>query len=114
MSKYECIMAIVNHGYSDLVMTAATKAGARGGTVLSARGTGSKEVGEFFGIRVTPEKDIVLILVPQEIRDQTLSAINEGAGMGTKGLGIAFSLPVADVVGLGTTEETKTDPKAGE
>lgn len=100
MNNFECIVSIVNHGFTDLVMTAATRAGARGGTVLSARGTGNKDVSEFFGVTVTPEKDVVLILVPKAIRDKVLMAINEGAGMSTKGMGIAFSLPVSDVVGL--------------
>lgn len=102
---YECIISVVNHGYTDLVMTAAKGAGATGGTVLTARGTGNKDVTEFFGVTVTPEKDIVLILVPKTIRDAVISAINEGAGMSTKGLGIAFSLPVSDVVGIGELPE---------
>ena len=111
MNNYECIVSIVNHGFTDLVMTAATRAGARGGTVLSARGTGNKDVSEFFGVTVTPEKDVVLILVPKAIRDKALMAINEGAGMSTKGMGIAFSLPVSDVVGLSVpgTDGEKTE-----
>lgn len=99
-NDYEVIYAIVNHGYSDLVMNAAKTAGARGGTILSARGTGSKEAESFFGITVTPEKEIVLILVPKAIRDKVLLAINDGAGMSTNGMGIAFSVPVSDVVGI--------------
>lgn len=111
MNNFECIVSIVNHGFTDLVMTAATRAGARGGTVLSARGTGNKDVSEFFGVTVTPEKDVVLILVPKAIRDKVLMAINEGAGMSTKGMGIAFSLPVSDVVGLSVpgTGDEKTE-----
>lgn len=100
MNNYECIICIVNHGFTDLVMTAAKNAGATGGTILSARGTGNKDIGEFFGVTVTPEKDIALILVPRAIRDKVLQSVNEGAGMSTKGMGIAFSLPVSDVVGI--------------
>ena len=99
-NDYEIIYAIVNHGYSDLVMNAAKEAGARGGTILSARGTGSKEAESFFGITVTPEKEIVLILVPKAICDKVLLSINEGAGMSTNGMGIAFAVPVSDVVGV--------------
>ncbi|MBO6286462.1 MAG: P-II family nitrogen regulator [Bacilli bacterium] len=100
MSNFECVICIVNHGFTDLVMTAAKKAGARGGTVLSARGTGNKEVEEFFGVTVTPEKDVVLILVSQDIRDNVLTLVNAEAGMSTKGMGIAFSVPVSDTVGI--------------
>ena len=98
--QFECVVAVVNHGFTDLVMEAAKRAGARGGTVLSARGTGNKDVEEFFGVTVTPEKDVVLILVEHAIRDNVLTLINAGAGMSTKGMGIAFSLPVSDVVGI--------------
>ena len=97
---HECILCIVNHGYSDLVMEAAKKAGATGGTVISGRGTGNADISEFFGVTVTPEKDLVLILVPTSIRDAVLSSINEGAGMSTKGMGIAFSMPVSDTIGI--------------
>ncbi len=97
---YECVVSVVNHGYTDLVMEAARAAGARGGTVLSGHGTSNREVTEFFGVSITPEKDVVLILIPSAIRDKILSAINTGAGMATRGMGIAFSLPVYDVVGL--------------
>lgn len=99
-NNYECIICIVNHGYTDLVVESAKRAGATGGTIFSARGTGNKEIEEFFGVVVTPEKDVALILVPRAIRDKVMESINEGAGMSTAGMGIAFSLPVSDVVGL--------------
>ena len=40
---HEVIICIVNNGFSDTVMDAAKSAGARGGTVMSARGTADKE-----------------------------------------------------------------------
>ena len=109
--KYEAIFCIVNHGFTDLVMTAARAAGARGGTVLSARGTGNKEMEQFFGVTVTPEKDIVMIIVPEDIRDKVLHAVNDGAGMSTKGQGIAFSLPVSDHVGIVPAEKQAEEKK---
>ncbi len=108
---YECVVSIVNHGFTDLVMEAARSAGARGGTVLSGHGTSNREVTEFFGVTITPEKDVVLILVPSAIRDKILSAINAGAGMSTRGMGISFSLPVSDVVGLVKPGEEPVETK---
>ena len=100
MSKHELIICIVNHGFTDLVMESARSAGARGGTVFSGRGTGDKDMEKLFGVVITPEKEVVLILVEESIRDAVLKKINEGAGIATKGQGIAFSIPVSDVVGL--------------
>ena len=101
---YEVIFAIVNNGFADLVMDAAKGAGARGGTVLNARGTGNKEMEKFFGIVITPEKQIVMILVPKTIKDQVLTAIYNMAGLATKGQGIAFAISASDVVGLSAAE----------
>lgn len=100
MNKYELVMCIVNTGFSDTVMGAAKDVGARGGTILHARGTANKEAEEFFHITVQPDKEIVMILVPAEIKDDVLHAIYRYAGLKTAGQGIAFSVPVNTVVGL--------------
>ena len=84
-------------------MDAAKQLGARGGTVINARGTAGKEAETFFHITVQPEKEIVMILVPKEIKDNVLHALYKQVGLDTAGQGIAFSVPVDSVVGL--TEE---------
>ncbi|MCR5490542.1 MAG: P-II family nitrogen regulator [Bacilli bacterium] len=111
--KNEAIVCIVNRGFTDLVMTAARKAGARGGTVLNAHGTGNHEMEKYFGVIITPEKEMVIIIAPTNIRDQILLAVNESAGMDTKGQGIAFSLPVSGTVGIDEyDEEAKKEGEA--
>ncbi|MDE6188663.1 MAG: P-II family nitrogen regulator [Clostridia bacterium] len=100
MQSYEMIMCIVNAGFSELVMDAAKEEGAFGGTVIHARGTANKEAEQFFHIAIQPDKDIVLILVPIEIKDNILHAIYRNAGLKSEGKGIAFSLPVDEVVGI--------------
>ena len=121
MNGYEMVLCIVNAGFSELVMDAAREEGARGGTVIHARGTANKEAEQFFHIAIQPDKDIVLILVPAEIKDNVLHAIYRNAGLNSEGKGIAFSLPVDEVVGISRpaptpAESAKTDeaPKAEE
>ena len=97
---HEAIFCIVNSGYSEAVMDAAKKLGARGGTVINARGTASKEAETFFHITISPEKEIVMILVPKKIKDDVLHALYQDVGLETAGQGIAFSVPVDSVVGL--------------
>ena len=112
--KHEVIFCIVNSGYSEAVMNAAKKIGARGGTVISARGTAAKEAETFFHITIQPEKEIVMILVPKEIKDDVLHALYNEVGLETAGQGIAFSVPVDNVVGLTNTTTntpTKTEEK---
>ena len=96
----DAIFCIVNKGFTDLVMVAARKVGATGGTLLHARGTGNQDFEKFYGIAVTPEKEIVIIVVKKEMTDKVLLSINEAAGLDSPGQGIAFALPVADYLGL--------------
>ena len=103
--KHEAIFCIVNSGYSEAVMDAAKKLGAKGGTVINARGTANKEAENFFHISVHPEKEIVMILVPKEIKDAVLNALYTDVGLDTAGQGIAFSVPVDSVVGLAKPED---------
>ena len=98
--KYEAVMCIVNSGFSEQVMEAAKKAGAGGGTVMNARGTANKEAETFFHINIEPEKEIVVIIVSSDIKDDVLKNIYDEVGISTPGKGIAFSLPVDNVVGI--------------
>jgi nitrogen regulatory protein PII len=110
--QHEVIFCIVNEGFSDAVMDAARQFGARGGTVIHARGTANKEAEKLFKVAVQPEKEIVMILVPAEIKNDVLKALYRAVGLDTPGQGIAFSMPVDDAVGLPNTEatEVKKDP----
>ena len=100
---YELVVCIVNDGFSETVMDAAKEVGARGGTVIHAKGTANKEAEQFFKISIQPDKEMVLILVPQNIKDDVLHAIYKSAGLKTEGQGIAFSMAVDHVVGLSSS-----------
>ena len=100
--KHEIIMCIVNSGFSEAVMDAARELGARGGTVIRARGTANAEAEKLYGIAIQPEKEIVMILVDSSIKNDILHALYKAVGLKTPGQGIAFSMPVEDVVGLNT------------
>lgn len=115
MKKYthELILCIVNAGYSDLVMDTAREVGARGGTVINAKGTANKEAESFFHITIQPEKEMVMILVPSDLKDEILKALYKNAGLDTPGQGIAFSVPVCDVIGVAKKTESKAETTEG-
>ena len=104
-TSHELILCIVNAGFSEMVMDAAKEVGARGGTVIHARGTANKEAEEYFHITIQPDKEIVMILAPSEIKDDILHAIYRSAGLKSEGQGIAFSMPVTNVVGISKTPD---------
>ena len=81
-------------------MEAAKKAGAKGGTILRARGTANPEAEEFYDISIQPDKEILWIIVPKEIKDDVMHKLYQDAGLASQSKGIAFSLPVSRAVGL--------------
>lgn len=110
--KNDLIITIVNRGYTDAVMEAALPAGARGGTVIHARGAGTEEASQFFGITIQPEKEMVLILVEHDLKVPVMQAITRNVGLNTEGHGLVISLPINDVMGVArmiveTEEEEK-------
>ena len=102
--KHELIIAILNEGHSDMVMTAAREAGATGGTVLHAKGTGSRETGKFLSVSIADEKDMVYIVAKSGEKAAIMRSINEKAGPGSRAGAICFSLPISTVVGLRESE----------
>ena len=87
-TDYELIFVVANEGYSDMIMDAAREAGASGGTVIKAKGTGASE------------KEIHLLVTPAQGRNAIMKAIMEHAGLESKAQSIVFSLPVSHALGL--------------
>ena len=108
-NNHEVIFAIVNSGYAEEMMDVARENGARGGTILNARGVAGQEAAAFFGITLHAEKEILMMVVDKDIRDGILNAIYKQMGMAKKAQGIAFSLPVSDVAGLVKEPEPKEE-----
>ena len=97
---YAMVAVIMEQGYTNLAMEAARKAGARGGTVISARGIAENEVEKFFGIEIQAEKEVLFLVVKSEGKQTVMTAIMKAVGMNTKSHGIVLSLPVSDAIGL--------------
>ncbi len=98
--KHELIIVILAEGQSDAVMEVAREAGAGGGTVIHAKGTGTEKVQKFMGVSLAQEKDMIYILASAEAKGGIMQAISEKCGRGTPADAICFSLPVSAVAGL--------------
>jgi hypothetical protein len=110
--KYELIFCIVNAGFAQEAMESAKKAGATGGTIIRARGTANPEAEEFYQIAIQPDKEILWLIVPKEIKDDVMHRLYQDVGLASKSKGIAFSVPVSHAVGL--HEEESAEEKAKE
>jgi len=98
--EHELIVIILNEGHADAVMDAARRAGAGGGTILHAKGTGSVGNERFLNVSLADEKDTIYIVAETGEKAAIMRAVSEKAGPGTPAGAICFSLPISSVVGL--------------
>ena len=70
-------------------------------------GVAKEKEAAFFGITLHADKEILMLVVEKNIRDNILNALYKEMGMDKKAQGIVFSLPVSDVAGLAPLPETK-------
>ena len=99
-SEHALIWVSVAGGYSDDVVDAARKAGAKGGTVMKGLRRSSERVRHHFVISMQEEQDFVMIVVPREKKNDTMNAIMNVCGLQTKAHGVVWALPVDEVMGL--------------
>ncbi len=103
MDKVEnkLIITVVNSGFADEVVDIAREKGATGATIFNARGTGMQNK-SFLGIKVEPEKAVVMIVVPVDIVEPIMNTIYEKLGVATPASGVCISLPVDAMTKLRT------------
>ena len=104
-TERELIIVIANQGNIELIMDAAREAGAYGGTVIHARGTGMEKAEQFMGVSLAAEKEMIFIVAKKEQKNDIMKAIMEKAGVESRAKSIVFSLPVTDTAGLRLMED---------
>lgn len=97
--SFKLVVAIVQRGYSEEVIFSAKSAGAEGGVVLSGKGRGSSEK-KFFGIKIDPENEVVLIIVKEENVVPIMKAIYQATDYQSSARGMVFCLPISYVTGM--------------
>ena len=99
--KNSLIMITVNQGFTDEVMSTAKEAGARGGTVVRGRWVMMDEIEQMKGLTLREEKEIILIVVPREIRNSVMEAVNTHHGLQSEAGAVICSLGVERMAHLG-------------
>lgn len=97
--RYSLIITIAEKGCVDIVMDAAREAGARGGTVIHAKGTAGR-MAKFFGLTIAEEKEMIYIVSGKDSEETIVRSIIDKAGPGTPAKAVAFALPVARIAGF--------------
>ena len=100
MQGFKLVAAIVPKGAAGRVVDAAREAGAEGGTILLARGTGVHEARRFFGVSMSTERELLLILVDPERARGVLDSMVRAGRLDEPARGMAFVLSVDEVKGI--------------
>jgi len=98
--EYQAIFTIVDRGRAEEVIDSVCAVGAKGGTIINARGAGIHETQKVFNIPIEPEKEMVLIIAQVKDVDRIRSAIQEDMHIDEPGQGIIFIMDIAKVYGL--------------
>lgn len=95
------IFTIVNAGYAEDIMKEARKAGAKGGTILTGKGTSTNSDLDFFGINITPEKEVLIMLAEKELAHTLVDTIKSMPLVQKAGSGIVFTVQTESYMRLG-------------
>ncbi len=95
--SYRLIISIVSHDCGDEIVKVAASAGATGGTVLMGKGTAANNILSLLGFG-SASKDVVLILVPEEICSDVVTAITESCRDRKKHFGVLWLIDVTTLM----------------
>ena len=108
---FKLLVVFVEDSKTDAVIEAAREAGATGCTVINhARGEGYRAPKSFFGLALTSQRDVVMLLVEQHLSREILERIGTVGEFDAKpGAGVAIQLDVEDAVGVLSQAEHLVD-----
>lgn len=98
--RFKLILSSVKTDITDQVVDAAKQAGATGATIIPARGTGKNEAKTFFGLSLDTQTDIIMLLVEEHLVSKIMTAVKKEGKFHKPGTGIAFVIPIEQVIGL--------------
>jgi nitrogen regulatory protein PII len=89
----KALYVIVNAGFSNRAVEIARSCGARGATIINARGT-AQQFRSPLGIEYESEREIIMSLVDESIADKIMTTIKDRIGLNTPAHGLCYTLPV--------------------
>ena len=94
LTEASLITCIVQRGIADSIVRAAIEAGAQGATIYYARGSGVRERLGLLGLAVEVEKEVVNIIVANDLRDRIFEKIYFAGKLDTPGMGMVYVTPL--------------------
>ncbi len=108
---FKLLIVFIEDSKTEDVIKAAREAGATGCTVVSnARGEGMDAPKSFFGLTLTTQRDVLMLLVEKHLSREILEHIGEIGEFDAKpGTGIALQIDVEDAIGVLSQAEALVD-----
>jgi nitrogen regulatory protein PII-like uncharacterized protein len=108
---FKLLIVFVEDSKTEDVINAAREAGATGCTVVNnARGEGMDAPKSFFGLTLTTQRDVLMLLVEQHLSREILEHIGTIGKFDEKpGTGLAIQIDVEDAVGALSQAEALVD-----
>ncbi|NMA92072.1 MAG: P-II family nitrogen regulator [Firmicutes bacterium] len=98
--NHDLIVTVVRKGYAEQIVRASKEGGAEGATIFLGRGTGIHEQKKLLGIPIEPEKEIIFTVITTDKTERVLQAISKAGQLEKPATGIAFVIPLKQVVGI--------------
>ena len=111
---YDLIIAAMQSGFADDAMNAAREAGAAGGTLIHATTLNNRKAEQLIGVTLQQETEVLMILTRREGKLAIMRAVQETAGLKTDAGGVLFSLPVDNLIGVGSMSPDVATPERKE
>ena len=111
---YDLIIAAMQSGFADDAMNAAREAGAAGGTLIHATTLNNRKAEQLIGVTLQQETEVLMILTRREGKLAIMRAVQETAGLKTDAGGVLFSLPVDNLIGVGSMSPDAATPERKE
>lgn len=105
--SYKLTFCVVPHNQGDGIVKAAQKGGAGGGTVFIGTGTASNNVLSLLGFG-SSSKDVVMVLIPEEIREAVLQEIVKESETKRGHFGVLWTINVSQLIKCGEVSGGKT------
>lgn len=93
-TKHKLIVVMVKRGYAYEVVKTATASGGKGAIILNGRGR-SQTKKRLFGMDIAPEKELVIMVVKEELAYPIVKEIYAIANFKSDAKGTVMALPVS-------------------
>jgi nitrogen regulatory protein PII len=96
---YKLIFTVVKKGHANKVIKAAKLGGADGATTMLGMGTAPPGTDTFWGLDLSPEKEVVMVMTPPGVSDIVFANIRRIAKLDKHGSGISIMIDMLHLAG---------------